>query len=100
MDPTGSLQELIAVLEDARALLALPDNEFLWSPWENAAEALREIDALLRELRQGVLPKKDVLEILLAPTGPIQEVSASSGWDEEFLALAQRFDAAVDASDD
>lgn len=97
MGPTGSLQELIAVLENARTLLALPDNEFLWSPWENAAEALQEIDTLLRELKQGVLPEKAVLEILFAPTGPIQEVSVSSGWAEEFLALAQRFDAAIDA---
>jgi hypothetical protein len=85
------------VLEDARTLLALPDNEFLWSSWGNVTEALKEIDSLLRELEQGVLPKKDVLEILFAPTGPIQEVSMSSGWEEEFLALAARFDAAVDA---
>jgi hypothetical protein len=85
------------VLEDARTLLALPDNEFLWSSWGTVTEALKEIDSLLRELEQGVLPKKDVLEILFAPTGPIQEVSMSSGWEEEFLALAARFDAAVDA---
>jgi hypothetical protein len=97
MGQAASLQELIAVLEDARALLALPDNEFLWSPWTNAGEALEEIDALLDELKQGALPKKDALEILFAPTGPMQEVSVSSGWDEEFLALAARFDTVVDA---
>jgi len=29
---------------------------------------------------------------LFAPTGPIQEVSLSSGWGQEFLELAERFD--------
>jgi hypothetical protein len=69
MAQAASLQELITVLEDARALLALPNNEFLWSPWENETEALKEIDALLRERERGVLPRKGVLEILFAPTG-------------------------------
>lgn len=99
MAQAAPLQELITVLEDVRALLALPDNKFLWSPWENETEALKEIDSLLRELEQGMLPKREVLEILFAPTGPIQEVSVSSGWEEEFLALAARFDAAVDAAE-
>jgi hypothetical protein len=49
-------------------------------------------------LEHGVLPKGEVLEILFAPTGPIREVSVRSGWSEEFLALAARFDAAVDAA--
>jgi hypothetical protein len=35
------------------------------------------------------------LIVLFAPTGPIQEVSISSGWGNEFLDLAERFDRAV-----
>jgi hypothetical protein len=35
------------------------------------------------------------MEVLFAPTGPIQEVSISSGWGEAFLSLAERFDAAM-----
>jgi hypothetical protein len=34
------------------------------------------------------------IEVLFAPTGPIQEVSMSSGWSREFLRLAERFDEA------
>ncbi len=30
-----------------------------------------------------------------APTGSIQEVSVSSGWGEEFLAVSERFDAVI-----
>jgi hypothetical protein len=32
---------------------------------------------------------------LFAPTGPIQEVSLSSGWGDMFLELAKRMDAAT-----
>jgi hypothetical protein len=35
------------------------------------------------------------LDVLFLPTGPIQEVSLSSGWGDEFLQLAERYDAAV-----
>ena len=39
------------------------------------------------------------MEVLFAPTGPIQEVSLSSGWGKEFLALSERFDDAMAAAD-
>ncbi|HEX8181606.1 MAG TPA: hypothetical protein VF525_18845 [Pyrinomonadaceae bacterium] len=39
------------------------------------------------------------MEVLFAPTGPMQEVSLSSGWGEEFLALAERFDEAMATAD-
>jgi hypothetical protein len=35
------------------------------------------------------------LRVLFAPTGPIQEVSVSSGWGDAFLELADRFDDAM-----
>ena len=35
------------------------------------------------------------MAVLFLPTGPIQEVSLSSGWGDEFVALADRFDRAV-----
>ena len=38
------------------------------------------------------------MQVLFAPTGPIQEVSLSSGWENDFIELANRFDDAV-ASD-
>jgi len=36
------------------------------------------------------------MSVLFAPTGPIQEVSLSSGWGQGFLKLAEDFDAAVE----
>jgi hypothetical protein len=89
------LATLRSVLEEARELLAAADNEFTWSSWQDRDDALREIDALLTELRSGTLPSMLALHVLFAPTGPIQEVSLSSGWGNAFIALAERFDDAM-----
>ena len=85
-------QGLIAVLREARVLLALQDNDFAWSSWEDSVAALREIDGLISCIEAGDLPTRLDVSVLFAPTGPIQEVSLSSGWAYEFLDVAARFD--------
>ena len=94
-----SLSGLISVFEETRGLLARPENDFIWSSWRDREDALDEIDQILSALRSGELPEMTTLEVLFAPTGPIQEVSLSSGWGSRFLELSQRFDAAM-ASDE
>jgi hypothetical protein len=89
------LRTLHSVLEDARVLLAAAENDFTWSSWQDRDDALHEIDALLADLRSGTLPSTLALDVLFAPTGPMQEVSLSSGWGDAFIALADRFDAAM-----
>jgi hypothetical protein len=91
-------QELASVLREARSLLALPGNDFAWSSWEDAGAALAEVDGLIATLEAGRLPSRFAVSVLFAPTGPIQEVSLSSGWADEFLALAGRCDGAVEAA--
>ena len=88
-------QELLDVLRETRAMLALPDNEFMWSSWEDADDALREADGLIEQLEAGGLPYRSAVSILFTVAGPIQETAMSSGWGDEFLALAGRCDAAV-----
>src|SRR5215211_4586612 len=89
---------LVLVLEEARGLLGADDNDFTWSSWRDRDAALDELDSLLSTLRSGILPSALTLDVLFAPTGPIQEVSLSSGWGDAFIALAERFDDAM-ASD-
>jgi len=90
-----SLKKLISVLEETRRLLALPDNDFAWSSWDDCEDALDELDKLLSSLRSGSLEGEQTMRVLFAPTGPIQEVSLSSGWEDDFIELANRFDDAV-----
>jgi hypothetical protein len=89
------LAELLSVLEEVRRLLAADDNDFTWSSWQDRDDALREIDVLLADVQSGTLPSTLALHVLFAPTGPIQEVSLSSGWGDAFIAFADRFDAAM-----
>lgn len=91
----GPLAELAEILWATRELLARPGNDFGWYSWSTAGEALSELDQLIETLATGSLPKRSKLEVLFLPTGPVQEVSLTSGWGEEFLALARQFDAAA-----
>jgi len=83
------LQKLIAILNEARILIARDGNDFLWSSWIDQEHAVSEIDSVIASLENGFVPE---IGVLFAPTGPIQEVSLSSGWGDEFLELAERFD--------
>jgi hypothetical protein len=92
---TPKYEPLVAVIQEARLLLDRKENDFTWSRWENREAALLELDALVAALKSG--KKVDLLDIsvLFAATGSIQEVSLSSGWSDEFMDLAARFDAAL-----
>ena len=85
----ADLSALIAVMRETRRFLALSENDFTWSSWNDQPAALAEIDEAISALQKGSIPN---LSSLFLPTGPIQEVSLSSGWGEDFLRLAGRFD--------
>ncbi|MEU8139322.1 hypothetical protein [Streptodolium elevatio] len=87
--------ELTQVLARMRELMALPGNDFGWSSWNDAAEALAEFDALAAEVGAGGRPAG--MRLLFLPTGPLQELSISSGWGNDYLYLAARFDEAFQA---
>lgn len=89
---TSGDAELVELLEEIRRLLRLPGNDFVWSPWQTAHEAIAEIDTLTAALAAGDGSAIDRLAVLFAPTGALQEVSIASGWTLEFLKLADRFD--------
>ena len=90
------MEELLAVFQRAREALSRPENDFAWSSWRNGDKALHEIDSIIARIRVGTPPDELQLKALFAPTGPIQEVSLSSGWADEFLKLAGDFDSALE----
>ena len=87
--------QLADVLRETIAWLSRPENDFAWSSWDDAKAAVSEISAHIATLDAGKLPPELDLVVLFAPTGPIQEVSLSSGWGDDFLELSERFDRAV-----
>ncbi len=85
------------VLSAARDLLVSPTTNFAWSTWPDLDAALTEIDGLIAQLGCRTRPERLTLDVLFAPTGPLQEVSLSSGWGDEFLVLAEQYDSAARA---
>ena len=83
------LQKLLTLLKETRALISRDGNDFSWSSWRDQDHAISERDAIIAEVEKGFIPE---IGVLFAPTGPIQEVSLRSGWGNEFLELAERFD--------
>ena len=87
------METLIDVMRETRWLLARSDNDFTWSSFVDQYAALRELDGHIEQLRRGST-ETGWMSVLFAPTGPIQEVAVSSGWGDEFLDLASRYDLA------
>ena len=95
MNPSTIQARLVEVLQETRGFLARPSNDFAWSRWDSAQDALGEIDNLIKRIQAGDMPDRLDLRVLFAPTGSIQEVSLSSGWGQEFIELADKFDSAI-----
>jgi len=72
---------LIDLLLDARNLVGQADDDIV-----------RELDHHLERARRGVGQVWEISGLFL-PTGPLQEVALDNGWGDEYLALADRFDA-------
>ena len=88
-----SRESLVDVLEDVKRFVARPENEFIWSGWQNQSEALAVIDAYIARVKVGEETCARDLDLLFAPTGQLQELSLSSGWADEYIVLASRYDA-------
>jgi len=87
--------QMITVLKETKQLLSRPDNDFAWSSWEDESVAISDIDSWISRVSDDSVQDTQGLALLFAPTGRIQEVSVSSGWGQEFLDLASRFDEAL-----
>lgn len=89
---------LMEVLREARAQLARHANDGSWASWwRRPDDAVRALDAVITKLERDGVPPRTELDVLFAPTGPIEQVSLSGGWGREFVDLAARFDAAMES---
>ena len=86
------IDELEEILMCSIELLSLDENDFTWSSWESKDSAIVEIQGLIQKIQNKKIPENLSISILFAPTGPMQEVSLSSGWGDAFLKIADRFD--------
>lgn len=85
-------ERLAKALRDARELVSRPGNDFMWSSFNDAHDAVAELDELLATSSRRPLRRAD-LGGLFAPTGPLHEVAVSSGWTAAFDEVADRVEA-------
>ena len=83
--------QMLAVLGATRAFVSMSPNEG-W-PDENPSECAEILDKIMAHI---IDPDKNQLpdsgSIQFAPTGPIQEIAMSNGWDNEYMELSTQYD--------
>jgi hypothetical protein len=87
--------ELMSILDEVISLISLEQNDFSWSSWSGVQAALDDIEIYREMIGKNDFRCIPALQIVFAPTGPLQELSISSGWGDRFLVIADRFDRAV-----
>lgn len=58
----------------------------------------KHLRAAISALESGTPVDLELLSVLFAPTGDIQETSLANGWGDEFLSLARALDAFLHTS--
>lgn len=86
---SDSAHLLIHVLEAVVELLSIEGNDFTWSRWSDADEAMAEVRSILARMKKCHLAERTDVAVLFAPTGPIQKVSLGSGWPDVYEKVAR-----------
>jgi len=95
-----NLRDVITILEEIRHILRGPNTDVIWSRYNTVDEALADIDQHIARLTMGDISKIWDVMLLFGPTAAFQEISLGSGWSEEFLEIAARFDKAYEKLSD
>ena len=82
--------DLIQTLEMLMVLVE-GSGDSAWASMDKEA-VVKKINKQIRRMKKGKAGNLVELRVLLAPTGPIQEISIDNGWGERFLELAGEID--------
>ena len=83
-----NIAEAIKQISRLKILLSLPTTNVIWSNYNSADEAIKDLEDIEKGLKGSDKNAVDRLCFLLAPTGSLQEISISSGWENEYLEIA------------
>ncbi|HLP37943.1 hypothetical protein [Lacibacter sp.] len=86
------ISRLIIILEKVRDKVS-DESDVVWAGYDTAKELREEIQLYINELSVGNLQSLKAIDRHFAPTSTLQEHSISNGWSDEYLRLAEKFDA-------
>ncbi|MFQ6325678.1 hypothetical protein ACLMAL_06005 [Nocardia sp. CWNU-33] len=85
--------EIVGILDQVLAIVKHAPQELIWqSRYSDEQELVDDLTDHARRIRQEDLSRLPDLSFLFAPTGPLCEIAASSGWLEFYTVLGNRFD--------
>lgn len=82
-----TIDEFAACLQDIRPCIVRRENKFIWTGWQDAVEALADIDATLAALTLDRPEGRKRAVLLFATDGPLHRLALDSGWEDRFWQL-------------
>jgi hypothetical protein len=92
MREASPLCEIIDILNEIIRIVRRSEIDVVWSGYDTTDDVLSDLTGHIARLTNNDLSRRKELKILFAPTGPLQEIALSSGWGDQFLSIAERFD--------
>jgi hypothetical protein len=92
MREASPLCEIIDILNEIIRIVRRSEIDVVWSGYDTTDDVLSDLTGHIGRLTNNDLSRRKELKILFAPTGPLQEIALSSGWGDQFLSIAERFD--------
>jgi len=83
---------LIQLLLELKSLIARASADVTWSQYDNKEQVLQNIYSFIERVKQNDSSVIEEINIFFAPPGSFQEIAISSGWGDEYMKLAARFD--------
>ena len=84
--------ELLQIVNQLIAICEVPPQYVDWAGYEDQDELLEDLRDHARRLGAGDTGRLSELHVLFLPTGPLQDIAIDSGWHDNYMTLASRFD--------
>lgn len=86
---------LYSILATTKSLLesASPEDSFYGHKAEDSLKVISQAIEFFHNPEETIYPKD--VELQFAPTGALQELSMSNGWDKVYLKLSEEFDRTI-----
>jgi hypothetical protein len=85
---------LVAIIDELLSIVQSGPQDVDWQPWyEDERQLIDDLRDHADRARRGDGSRLPELKFMLAPTGALNEVAFSSGWGDDYVRLADHFDA-------
>ncbi len=86
---------IINILEVVKEIIKATDTDFIWTGFDSEEEIINELDHHILKLKMEDFSEIEDLIVWFLPTADIQEISLSSGWNDQYLFISEIFDKAI-----